>query len=148
MYCVIYDGNCNLCTTLVQFLEKLDGGDRFQYAPMQDAVTLASYDITPADCELGMIVLDADNPQHRWQGSDAAEQIARLLPMGQVFIDFYRALPGMKNLGDRAYGQIRDNRYAWFGQRSQTYQSPYPICRDGACTEETQPDHERYADTA
>ncbi|MEO1350856.1 MAG: thiol-disulfide oxidoreductase DCC family protein [Cyanobacteria bacterium J06635_15] len=134
MYCVIYDGNCNLCTSLVQFLEKLDKGDRFQYAPMQDAETLTMYGITPVDCELGMIVLDADNPQQRWQGSDAAEEIGRLLPMGQVFVDFYRSLPGMKPLGDRAYEQIRDNRYAWFGKRSQTYQSAYPICNnDDAC---------------
>ena len=35
-YKVIYDGNCNLCVTLVQLLENLDQGKRFEYISMQD----------------------------------------------------------------------------------------------------------------
>jgi len=27
------------------------------------------------DCELGMILIDADSPERRWQGSAAAEEI-------------------------------------------------------------------------
>ncbi|PLZ35449.1 thiol-disulfide oxidoreductase, partial [Fischerella thermalis WC542] len=29
-YYVIYDGNCNLCVTLVQLLENLDQGNQFR----------------------------------------------------------------------------------------------------------------------
>jgi predicted DCC family thiol-disulfide oxidoreductase YuxK len=47
MYCVIYDGNCNLCVSLVQLLESLDRGEQFQYVPMQNDQTLARYGITP-----------------------------------------------------------------------------------------------------
>ncbi len=126
MYHVIYDGNCNLCTSFVQLLEQVDRGDRFDYLPMQDRATLDQFDISEADCALGMILIDADNPSQRWQGSDAAEEIARQLPLGAAPIEFYRALPGAKALGDRAYEQIRDNRYRWFGRREQTYQSAYP----------------------
>jgi predicted DCC family thiol-disulfide oxidoreductase YuxK len=124
---VIYDGNCNLCVTLVQLLEKLDQGHLFLYLPMQDAEGLAQFGITPADCEMGMILVKGDQ---RWQGSQAAEEIARLLPMGAVFIQAYRALPGMKPLGDGVYAQVRDNRYTLFGKRSTTYQSSYPVCVD------------------
>jgi predicted DCC family thiol-disulfide oxidoreductase YuxK len=130
---VIFDGNCNLCVTLVQFLEKLDQGHLFLYLPMQDTPGLAQFGITPADCETGMILLkeDAVNERsQRWQGSQAAEEIARLLPMGAVFIQAYRALPGMKPLGDGVYAQVRDNRYTLFGKRSTTYQSSYPVCVD------------------
>ncbi|MFW6359258.1 MAG: thiol-disulfide oxidoreductase DCC family protein [Chroococcales cyanobacterium] len=126
-YHVIYDGNCNLCTTLVQLLEKLDSGERFDYIPMQKEDILKEFDITSKDCEMGMILIDAENPSRRWQGSEAAEEIARILPMGEGLINAYRALPGMKWLGDLTYEQIRDNRYDWFGKRSQTYQSAYPI---------------------
>ncbi|NEQ81993.1 MAG: DUF393 domain-containing protein, partial [Moorea sp. SIO2I5] len=35
-YHVIYDGDCNLCVTLVQLLENLDQGKLFNYIPMQD----------------------------------------------------------------------------------------------------------------
>ncbi|MGD1866273.1 MAG: thiol-disulfide oxidoreductase DCC family protein [Phormidesmis sp.] len=141
MYKVIYDGNCNLCVTLVQLLEKLDRGQQFGYIPMQDEATLGQLGITAADCEMGMILIapedDADavnaSSTKRWQGSDAAEEIGRLLPMGQVFVQAYRVLPGAKKGGDLAYEFIRDNRYGLFGKRDRTYVSDYPICEDGSC---------------
>ena len=126
-YHVVYDGNCNLCTTLVQLLEQLDRGERFEYIPMQNEEELKAFGITSYDCEMGMILIDANQPKRRWQGSDAAEEIANLLPAGDLFITAYRSLPGMKWMGDRFYEQIRDNRYALFGKRSDTYKSAYPI---------------------
>ncbi|MFO8039320.1 MAG: DCC1-like thiol-disulfide oxidoreductase family protein [Sodalinema sp.] len=123
---IIFDGNCNLCVTLVQLLETLDRGDRFRYVPMQDETVLSQFEITPQGCELGMILLNPDNPQERWQGSEAAEEIARRLPAGDPFLWAYRNLPGLKNLGDGLYDQVRDNRYDWFGRRETTYDSQYP----------------------
>ena len=105
-YHVIYDGNCNLCTTLVRLLEQLDKGEIFEYIPMQNEADLKTFGITSLDCEMGMILIDADHPKRRWQGSDAAEEIANLLPAGDVFIKAYRSLPGMKWMGDRFYEQI------------------------------------------
>ncbi|NJL87198.1 MAG: DUF393 domain-containing protein [Leptolyngbyaceae cyanobacterium SM1_1_3] len=132
MHYVIYDGNCNLCANLVQLLEKLDQGERFCYLPMQDTDALQQYQITPDDCEMGMILLEASSPQRRWQGSEAAEEIGRLLPMGAVFVEAYRALPGLKWSGDRAYEQIRDRRYELFGKRDRTYKSAYPVCSESS----------------
>ncbi|MEO1375453.1 MAG: DCC1-like thiol-disulfide oxidoreductase family protein [Cyanobacteria bacterium J06635_10] len=130
-YQVIYDGNCNLCVTLVQILENLDKGQIFNYIPMQDEQALQKWNVTSKDCELGMILIDADAPQRRWQGSAAAEEIGVLLPGGSVFVDAYRALPGFKWFGDKFYEQIRDNRYSLFGKRDSTYKSAY--CTDGNC---------------
>jgi predicted DCC family thiol-disulfide oxidoreductase YuxK len=126
-YYVIYDGNCNLCTTLVQLLENLDQGQKFRYMAMQDESSLQQWGITAQDCELGMILIDADAPQRRWQGSAAAEEIGRLLPMGEVFVTAYRSLPGLKWVGDRVYEQMRDNRYTLFGKRESTYKTAYSI---------------------
>lgn len=126
-YHVIYDGNCNLCVSLVQQMERLDQGAQFDYTPMQDEAMLTRLQVTPQECELGMILIDAENPDQRWQGSDAAEEIARQLPFAEALVGFYQQLPGLKSLGDRAYEQIRDHRYQWFGQRQNTYHSPYPI---------------------
>jgi predicted DCC family thiol-disulfide oxidoreductase YuxK len=131
MYTVIYDGQCNLCSNLVQVLEKLDRGQQFRYVSMQDSAGLAQFNITPEDCELGMILIE-NGSDRRWQGSDAAEEIGRLLPLGQVFIAAYRALPGAKWVGDRVYEQVRDNRYTLFGRRDRTYESAYPAC-DQTC---------------
>jgi predicted DCC family thiol-disulfide oxidoreductase YuxK len=98
---------------------------------MQDQPLLQQWGITPQDCELGMILLDADAPNRRWQGTAAAEEIGRLLPMGDVFVNAYRSLPGLKWVGDRAYEQIRDNRYTLFGKRQSTYKTAYSV--DCAC---------------
>ena len=133
MYFVIYDGNCNLCVTLVQFLETLDQGQRFQYVPMQDEKTLQPWGITAEDCEQGMILLNPETPDQRWQGSDAAEEIGRLLPLGHLFMAAYRSLPGLKWTGDRVYEQVRDHRYALFGKRSTTYEPAYPVCNSSGC---------------
>jgi predicted DCC family thiol-disulfide oxidoreductase YuxK len=132
-YHVIYDGNCNLCVNLVKLLETLDRGEQFFYTPMQDQPTLDRLGITAQDCELGMILIDAEQPSQRWQGSAAAEEIGRLLPLGSVFVEAYRALPGVKWLGDRTYEQVRDNRYSLFGKRSSTYRSAYSPCETGKC---------------
>jgi predicted DCC family thiol-disulfide oxidoreductase YuxK len=127
-YMVIYDGLCNLCATGVQLLEQLDRGRQFCYAPMQDASTLAQWGIPPEQVELGMILIDLEHPERRWQGSAAIEQIAALLPGGEVWLALYRNFPGLKVLGDRGYEQIRDHRYEWFGRRNTPYLSVYPAC--------------------
>ena len=118
MYQVVYDSKCNLCSTFAQLLKQFDREQTFNYIPMHDEPALARYGITTGDCEAGMILIDAEKPERRWQGSEAAEEIARLLPLGEAFIAAYRAIPGMKWLGDRSYEQIRDNRYEWFGERN------------------------------
>ena len=116
-YQVIYDSKCNLCTTFAQLLKQFDRDQTFAYIPMQDEASLANYGVIPTDCEAGMILIDSEQPARRWQGSEAAEEIVRLLPLGEPFIAAYRAIPGMKWFGDRSYEQIRDHRYEWFGER-------------------------------
>lgn len=124
---VIYDGNCHLCVNLVQVLEKIDQGSQFEYAPMQDQVTLQRLGITAQDCEMGMILIDPNPPYAQWQGSAAAEEIGKLLPLGNAFVVAYRLMPGIKWLGDRTYEQVRDRRYQLFGKRDCTYYSGHPI---------------------
>ncbi|GBF82161.1 thiol-disulfide oxidoreductase DCC family protein [Aphanothece sacrum] len=130
-YHVIYDGNCNLCATFTQLLETFDQGKLFDYIPIQNQDTLQQFGITSEDCQMGMILIDGNSSQNRWQGSEAAEEIINLLPLGQAFIIAYRALPGMKMLGDKTYEKVRDNRYKLFGKREKTYNSSYPFgCHD------------------
>ena len=132
-YYVIFDGNCNLCVTLVQVLEKLDQGKIFAYFSMQDEENLQKFGITSQDCELGMILINQANPAQKWQGSNAAEEIGKLLPGGEIFVNIYRQIPGVKWIGDRTYEQIRDHRYTLFGKRTTTYKSNYPICTNNNC---------------
>jgi predicted DCC family thiol-disulfide oxidoreductase YuxK len=126
-YTVIYDGECNLCSNLVQGLEARDRGKTFQYLPMQDLEGLRVYGISAQDCEAGMILIHEQDRSQRWQGSAAAEEIARIDALSRPLAELYRAVPGIKWLGDRLYVQIRDHRYALFGRRSHLYQSAYPV---------------------
>jgi predicted DCC family thiol-disulfide oxidoreductase YuxK len=135
-YHVIYDGNCNLCVNSIKLLEQFDQGQRFSYAPMQDQTTLARFGISPQDCELGVILIEESHPEQRWQGSLAIEAIGQLLsvgnlPLGKLFVEAYRRLPGAKWTGDRLYEQVRDHRYSLFGQQGSTYQSAYPVVQPG-----------------
>ncbi len=126
-YTVIYDGQCNLCSNLVNILQHLDRGHHFQYIPMQDEGILSPWGVTMCQCdELGMMVIDNQDPSQRWQGSEAAEQIARVLPAGEFFMALYCGIPGLKWMGDRSYKQVRDHRYAWFGRRDQLFRTDYP----------------------
>ncbi len=122
-YQIVYDSKCNLCSTFAQLLKQFDRDQTFAYIPMQDQASLANYGIVPQDCEAGMILIDTEQPARRWQGSEAAEEIVRLLPLGETFIAAYRAIPGMKWFGDRSYEQIRDHRYQWFGERKNSAQN-------------------------
>ena len=130
---VIYDGDCNLCTTLVRALERIDKGRTFAYVPMQYPQLEAEFGVTQQDCEMGMILIDGSDGSLRWQGSDAAEEIAKRLPLSAPLVATYRAMPGMKWAGDRIYDRVRDNRYAWFGRRQKTYNSAYSACESGSC---------------
>ena len=40
---------------------------------MQDEQTLTKWGITAQDCEMGMILIDGNASEKRWQASDAAE---------------------------------------------------------------------------
>ncbi len=135
-YYVIYDGNCNFCVTFTQILESFDQGKLFSYFPMQDTDNLQRFNVSSEDCELGMILMNSDNLAQRWQGSSAAEKIVELLPNGELFINAYRAIPGLKWLGDKTYLQVRDNRYRWFGSREKTYYSEFNFScqKDSDCS--------------
>ena len=126
-YFVVYDGNCNLCVSFTKLLEKFDQGKLFNYIPMQEKNNLQELNITPEDCELGMIVINQENITERWQGHNAVEKIIELLPNSKLFMKAYNAIPGLKRLGEKTYLQVRDNRYKWFGNRQQTYYSSYPF---------------------
>ncbi|MDX1978523.1 MAG: DCC1-like thiol-disulfide oxidoreductase family protein [Pseudanabaenaceae cyanobacterium bins.68] len=132
-YLVIYDGKCNLCVNFVKALTHLDQGHTFRYLPMQDQVALAQWRVDSGSCAAGMILLELANPMNRWQGSAAAEQIGEILPIANLLLKAYRGLPGLKQWGDRAYAQIRDHRYQWFGERDLYVSELLPPACETSC---------------
>ncbi len=125
---IIYDGNCNLCTTFVRLLESIDRGERFCYLPMQKTETLAQLGIPSSEMEKGVILLEK---QDKYQGMAAIERIGQLLPNFDRFVGLYNSIPGVKPLSNSGYEWVKDHRYQLFGQ-CQTYDSIYPFC-DQSC---------------
>lgn len=125
---IIYDGNCNLCTTFVKLLETIDRGERFCYLPMQQVETLLHLGIAPAEMEQGVILL---TDKTKYQGMKAIEQIGELLPGFDRLVTIYNQIPGVKPLSYSSYAWVKDHRYQLFGQ-CQTYESIYPFC-DTSC---------------
>ncbi|MCS7031230.1 MAG: DCC1-like thiol-disulfide oxidoreductase family protein [Gloeomargarita sp. SKYG116] len=125
-YLIIYDGRCQLCSGWAAALYNIERGRWLRYLPMQDEAALRQWGVAPDDCQQGMILIDTHQPERRWQGTAALEQLASFIPGVAPLVAVYRQIPGLKALGDACYAQIRDHRYEWFGERPDVYRVPSP----------------------
>ncbi|MDZ7731643.1 MAG: DCC1-like thiol-disulfide oxidoreductase family protein [Natrialbaceae archaeon] len=112
---VLFDGVCNLCVGLVQFLIQRDDRRRFRFASLQSdpaAELLAEADI---DRNLStVVVLEGDQV---YTQSDAAIRIGRHLGGIYRLATIFRVIPtGIRN---RLYRAVAERRYRWFGQREE-----------------------------
>lgn len=121
---VIYDGNCNLCTTFVKLMEQVEGGKLFRYVPLQREEALRSLGIDPLEMAQGVVLLEGEG---KYQGMAAIERISQLLPGFSFLVELYHQIPGVKALVTSGYAWVRDHRYQLFGQ-CPTYESQYPFC--------------------
>jgi len=116
---VLFDGECNLCNGLVQFLVRHDkDGTRFRFAAQQsDAgqslLRQAGLPETGSVTDTILVYTGARVLTH----SDAALEIARYLPAPFSLLYAARIIP--RGLRDAVYRFIARNRYRWFGKRDQ-----------------------------
>jgi predicted DCC family thiol-disulfide oxidoreductase YuxK len=108
---VLFDGVCNLCNGLVQFIIRRDPHARFRFAPMTSFA---------ADT----IVLVEDG--RRYERSAAVLRIARQLRAPWPLLFAFIVVP--RPLRDWAYDAMARRRYRWFGRR-ETCMVPTPELR-------------------
>jgi len=108
---VLFDGVCNLCNGLVQFIIRRDPHARFQFAAMTSFA---------ADT----IVLVEDG--RRYERSAAVLRIARQLRAPWPLLFAFIVVP--RPLRDWAYDAVARRRYRWFGRR-ETCMVPTPELR-------------------
>jgi predicted DCC family thiol-disulfide oxidoreductase YuxK len=112
---VLFDGLCNLCSFLVQFLAKRDRQNCLWYASVQSAAgqrVLAANHL-PLDQFDSFYFLDAGR---LYSKSDA---IVRLLPyLGGLWflLGLFRIMP--RACRDWLYDRVARNRYTLFGRRT------------------------------
>lgn len=121
---VLFDGVCNLCNRVVQFVIQHDGTDQFRFAAIQSEYVRGLVD-------QGWIVEGPDSVMvleggMLYQKSDAALRIARRLNRPWYLMWYARFVP--KRWRDGMYDWIAKNRYHWFG-RQMTCMVPTPELR-------------------
>ncbi|WP_049922425.1 thiol-disulfide oxidoreductase DCC family protein [Halopiger djelfimassiliensis] len=111
---VLFDGVCNLCNGLVQFIVPRDPDGRFRFASLQSEVgtaLLAEHGL-PTD-ELESVVLI--------EGEDCYVKSAAVLRIATLLGGWYRLLAPFRyvprRLRDWAYDAVAARRYRWFGRK-------------------------------
>jgi predicted DCC family thiol-disulfide oxidoreductase YuxK len=111
---VLFDGVCNLCNGLVQFIIKRDPSSKFRFASLQSDFGRSQLVRFNLDPELlhSIVVIDGDVALQR---SDAAIYIAKQLGGPWKLLRAFKILP--KFLRDAGYDVVAANRYRIFGKK-------------------------------
>jgi predicted DCC family thiol-disulfide oxidoreductase YuxK len=111
---VLFDGVCNLCNGVVQFIIARDPHGRFQFAALQSAAARRVIEEHGALDRLpDAIVLVEDG--RLYTRSTAALRIARRLTFPWPLTVVLLAVP--RPLRDWVYTLFASRRYRWFGRR-------------------------------
>lgn len=112
---ILFDGVCNLCDTLVQFVIKHDAQDQFRFVALQSELgqnILQHIGINPKHMDTVVLYLPG---KAYYTKSNAALQIAKSLGgffhLGTVF----RILP--KPIRNGIYDYVASKRYQWYGKK-------------------------------
>jgi predicted DCC family thiol-disulfide oxidoreductase YuxK len=111
---ICFDGVCNLCNGVVQFIIPRDPHGRFQFAALDSEAArrvLREAGVTPGDAD-SVILIEHGRAYVR---SAAALRIARRLRFPWPLAYGLIAVP--RPLRDRFYDVVARNRYLWFGKR-------------------------------
>jgi len=114
---LIYDGQCRLCVTAKEGLERLEGarlGGKVRFVPYQseEAARCLGSEYQPGRPDVAFLV-DTDGRVSR--GLDAFLPMLPGLRGGRMLLALMR-IPVLKPLADLAYRVVARYRYRWFGQ--------------------------------
>lgn len=115
---ILFDGVCNLCDGIVQFIIRHDRKDVFRFAPIQSAVGEEIIrHIAVNTTETDSILLYDPGKDHYHYKSEAAIKIA--VSLGGIYsvMGIFSVLPGF--LTDLLYDYIARNRYRWYGRKTE-----------------------------
>ncbi len=112
---VVFDGICNLCSALVDFVAARDPRGAFTFVPMQSPRgrhLLEAHGVSIDQVDTFLLIRN-DGALVR---SDAAIAIAAELRRPWNLLTVLRYVP--RPIRDRVYSFVARNRYRWFGKRT------------------------------
>jgi predicted DCC family thiol-disulfide oxidoreductase YuxK len=113
---LFFDGVCNLCNGVVQFVIERDDDERIRFASLQsDAGRVVRERLGLSGSDLETVVLV--------EGSKAYTRSAAAIRVGELLGGVY-GLAGVgwlvpERLRDRLYDAVAERRYHWFGRKDQ-----------------------------
>jgi predicted DCC family thiol-disulfide oxidoreductase YuxK len=113
---LVFDGVCNLCEWLVVFVVKRDRRGKIRFVAAQSDIGQQLQEQYGADAIRDSTMILLKNGQVYCK-SDAAIAIAKELDGLWKLLVVFAAIP--KSLRDWIYAWIGENRYKWFGRKSQ-----------------------------
>ena len=116
MNVVYFDGVCNLCNSAVNFLIDQDKQGRLKFASLQSEAgkaVLHRSSLPEQDYDSFILVKDGQ----LFQKSEAVLEVVRLLGGGWPLLYSFKIIP--RAWRDWLYTKIAQNRYRWFGKRTQ-----------------------------
>ncbi|WP_446831796.1 thiol-disulfide oxidoreductase DCC family protein [Candidatus Foliamicus sp.] len=112
---LVFDGMCNLCSSVIDFITARDSGNAFTLIPMQSAqgqMILREYGLSIDRVETFLLVRAGD----ALIKSDAAVAIASALRFPWNILRFMRFVP--RPVRDGIYSLVSRNRYRLLGKRA------------------------------
>ena len=110
---ILFDGVCNLCSALVQFVIRHDRRAKFRFAAIQSEIgreIFQSHGLDPVDLQTFVFISDGKMLLR----SDAAIEVVSHFGGAWSLLGIFRFLPRV--LRDSIYSFIARNRYRWFGR--------------------------------
>ena len=123
---ILFDGVCNYCNSLVNFLIRQDKQNKFLFAPLQSATAqqlLRKHGLAPADFD-SFVLVDQNAVSLR---STAALKVLNHLPWYWKWTQLFWIVP--RFLRNGVYNLVARNRYKWFGKKD-TCMIPTPETKD------------------
>jgi predicted DCC family thiol-disulfide oxidoreductase YuxK len=113
-YILLFDGVCNLCNSLVNFIIKRDPAGKFKFAALQSESAkslLISFDLEASDLDTFVLI----NGDRSFSKSTAALHVLKELGGAWKLMYVFIYIP--KPLRDAVYDLVARTRYKVFGRR-------------------------------
>jgi predicted DCC family thiol-disulfide oxidoreductase YuxK len=111
---ILFDGVCNYCNSMVNFIIRQDKQQRFVFAPLQSEAgqrLLLQHKLPRTDFDSFVLI---DNNKV-YMKSSASLQLFSKLPWYWKWTQLFWIVPSF--LRDGIYNLIARNRYKWFGKK-------------------------------
>ncbi|HKH59258.1 MAG TPA: thiol-disulfide oxidoreductase DCC family protein [Flavitalea sp.] len=111
---ILFDGVCNYCNSMVNFIIRQDKQKKFVFAPLQSASgqqLLQKHNLPFSDFD-SFVLIDG---QKAYLRSTASLNVLKKLPWYWKWTQVFWIVPPF--LRDAVYNLVARNRYKWFGKR-------------------------------